>query len=87
MHRSSLLFYLWGHSYEFDDNNNWHVIEKFAKQIGNREDIWYATNIEIFDYIKSYDSLIFGISGNHVFNPSYCTVWFEKNEKLISVSP
>ena len=75
-----------GHSYEFDDNNNWHIIEKFAEQIGNREDIWYATNIEIFDYIKAYDSLVFSISGNYVFNPSYCTVWFEKDGKTISVS-
>ena len=33
------LFYLWGHSYEFNDNNNWEIIEEFAKYVGNREDI------------------------------------------------
>ena len=80
--RDSLLFYLWGHSYEFDDNNNWHIIEKFAQQIGNREDIWYATNIEIYDYTKAFDSLIFSVSGNLVLNPSNLTVWFEKNGRI-----
>ncbi|MCR4719216.1 MAG: hypothetical protein K5768_06260 [Firmicutes bacterium] len=28
------MFYLWGHSYEFDNNDNWEVIENFAKFIG-----------------------------------------------------
>ncbi len=41
------LFYLWGHSYEFDNDNTWDRIEEFAKKIGNREDVWYATNGEI----------------------------------------
>ena len=54
------LFYLWGHSYEFDQNlpdNNWGIIEEFAEFLGNREDIWYATNIEIYDYIQAYNIL------------------------------
>ena len=25
------MFYLWGHSYEFDNNDNWDVIDKFAE--------------------------------------------------------
>lgn len=31
------LFYLWGHSYEFDNDNNWEVIEKFAEYIGMQQ--------------------------------------------------
>ena len=48
------MFYLWGHSYEFDNDNNWKVIEEFAKYAGNHSDIWYATNIEIYKYVKAY---------------------------------
>ena len=58
------LFYLWGHSFEFDynvPNNNWDVIEKFAEFAGNRSNIWYATNIEIYDYITAYNQLIFSM--------------------------
>ncbi|GHT59297.1 polysaccharide deacetylase [Spirochaetia bacterium] len=42
------LFYLWGHSYEFDVDNNWTVIEDFCKLIAHRDDIAYCTNKEAF---------------------------------------
>ena len=47
------LFYVWGHSYEFDKDNNWEIIENFAEYVGKREDVWYVTNIEIYDYVNS----------------------------------
>ncbi len=37
----SWLFYLWGHSYEFEADENWNVIEEFAAYTGNRDEIWY----------------------------------------------
>ena len=40
------MMYVWGHSFEFDRNDNWSVIEEFSEMIGHRDDIWYATNIE-----------------------------------------
>lgn len=64
------LFYVWGHSYEFNDNDNWHIIEEFAQFIGGREDIWYATNMEICKYVKAYDQLQFSALGDRVYNPT-----------------
>ncbi len=64
------LFYLWGHSYEFDNNDNWNVIEEFCERAGGREDVWYATNIEIYNYVKAFDSLVFSANGKSVYNPS-----------------
>ena len=69
------LFYLWGHSYEFNDNDNWEIIENFAEKIGNRENVWYATNIEIYDYVKAYESLVFSVDLTRVKNPSAQDVW------------
>jgi len=43
---SPQVFYLWGHSYEFDTDNNWQVIEDFCKLIANKDDIYYATNAQ-----------------------------------------
>jgi hypothetical protein len=40
------VFYLWGHSYEFDVDNNWKVIEDFCRLAGGRDDIFYAANAE-----------------------------------------
>lgn len=79
------LFYLWGHSYEFEANNNWSVIEDFARYVGNRDDIWYATNIEIYDYIDAYNRLVFSVDAKRVKNPSSRKVWFEYSERIIEI--
>ena len=64
------LFYLWGHTYEFDDNNNWNIIEEFTEYMSGKEDsIWYATNIEICDYVKAYECLRTSVDGKIVYNP------------------
>lgn len=83
--RAPYLFYLWGHSYEFERDNNWHVIEDFAGYTGNRDDIWYATNIEIYDYIDAYNRLIFSVNGKYANNPSAITVWFEYKGKIVEI--
>lgn len=47
------IFYVWGHSYEFDyDEAMWERIEEFFKLISNRDDIFYGTNIEVFKYFN-----------------------------------
>lgn len=46
-----MLFYVWGHSYEFDVNNNWERIEEFCKMLGGRDDIFYGTNAQCLGYI------------------------------------
>lgn len=65
-----ILFYLWGHSYEFEADDNWHIIEDFCTKMGGHKDIWYATNIEIHDYIEAFKSLRFSADGEYVFNPT-----------------
>ena len=75
------LFYLWGHSYEYESDNNWNVIEEFAEYTGNRADIWYATNIEIYDYIEAYKQLVFSMDGSKVYNPTSMPLYFQYNEQ------
>jgi peptidoglycan/xylan/chitin deacetylase (PgdA/CDA1 family) len=46
-----LLFYLWGHAYEFDfgtERNNWGTIERICATITGKKDICYGTNQEVF---------------------------------------
>ena len=83
--RECWLFYLWGHSYEFDRDNNWDRIEKFAETIGGHDEVWYATNIEIYDYIEAYKSLKFSLSESAVHNPSAIDVWFQNNNGIYKV--
>ena len=83
--RSPYLFYLWGHSYEFEDNNNWSVIKDFGNLLGRRDDIWYATNIEIYEYINDYNRLIFSADGKKVKNPTYRDLWLECDGELFEI--
>ena len=77
------LFYVWGHTYEFNDNNNWEIIENFAEKVGNRKDVWYATNIEIYEYIEAYRHLIYSSDGKTVYNPSGKDVYVRVNGKSV----
>ena len=79
------MFYLWGHSYEFNNDNNWDVIEKFAEYIGGRENVWYATNIEIYDYIRAYESLNISVDKRIIHNPSATDVWMSDGEESFCV--
>ena len=73
------MFYLWGHSYEFHNNRNWDRIEELAKKLAGREDIWFATNIEIYDYVKAYSDLITSADGKRLYNTSAQTLYFAHN--------
>ncbi len=85
--RAPWLFYLWGHSYEFEADNNWNVIEEFAEYTGGHDDIWYATNIEIYDYVEAYRSLVFSVNGSRVYNPTAITLYLEKAGVTYCVKP
>ncbi len=69
------MMYVWGHSYEFDRDSSWDLIEGFCEYIGGRDDIWYATNIEIVDYMNAAKNLKFTAAGDMVYNPSAIPVW------------
>ena len=45
------LFYVWGHSYEFDVDRSWARMEDFCARVGRRDDVWYATNGEIVTWM------------------------------------
>ena len=50
-----------------------------------KEDIWYATNMEIYEYVKAYNSLVFSADGNMVYNPTLVDVWFDVDGKLYEI--
>lgn len=85
--RYPLLFYVWGHSYEFDNNNNWELLEELCQKLGDHEDTWYATNIDICDYVHAYESLVFSADNTRVYNPTLYKIWFEQDTVLYSIAP
>lgn len=70
-----LLMYVWGHSYEFDRQNNWELIEELLEKCGQATDIWFATNMEIYNYVNAFKQLVFSADGSFVHNPTAITLW------------
>lgn len=87
LHKKQYLYlmYVWGHSYEFDTDQNWDLIERFCDLVGNREDIWYASNIEIVDYLNAWEQLQFAASMKFVYNPSVSPVWLSVGGQIIEI--
>lgn len=84
-HQYLYLMYVWGHSYEFTDQDNWEVMEQFCQLVGGWDDIWYATNIEIVDYMEVRQRLQFAADGSFVYNPSVNSAWLEVGGNIIEV--
>ncbi|MBU3113320.1 hypothetical protein [Clostridium lacusfryxellense] len=61
------------------------MIDEFSKLISNRSDIWYATNIEIIDYIKDLKNLKVSVENNIIYNPSSISLWISVNDEVIEI--
>ena len=65
---------VYGHSFQLERDNHWGRIEELFKKISGRDDIWYATNIEICDYVSAYKNLIMSVDGKYICNPTTTTL-------------
>ena len=64
------LFYVWGHGYEFDHDNNYEILDNLLSYLNNYKDsIWFATNSEIIEYVNAYRSLEYSQDGSLIYNP------------------
>ena len=79
------LFYLWGHTYEFRRDNNWDVIVKFFEKVAGNDNVWYATNIEVYNYIEAYRKLVYSADADMIYNPTDIDIWVRYNEEKICV--
>lgn len=73
-----LLFFVWGHSYEFQDK--WEDLEEICKKLGGRENVWYATNIDIADYLSAFQSLRRSANGKYIINPTNIDIYVRVNQ-------
>ena len=83
------LFYIWGHSYEFDRQNNWELLEQICDALPQDNLTWYATNGQIQRYLQAIHSLVFTTDLDAIYNPTDQTLWFrnESTNTLETLSP
>lgn len=80
-------YYLWGHTYEFMQKNNWNIVEEILDIVGDREDVWYCTNIEYFDYMAATKELRFDVDRTMVENPTATDIWLRGGRKYYDPEP
>ena len=83
----SPLLYIWGHSYEFRTEEDWAYIESILKMLAHNDKIWYATNLEIYNYMTAQRQLQISADETVFCNPSAIDVWVERNKKDIIKIP
>jgi peptidoglycan/xylan/chitin deacetylase (PgdA/CDA1 family) len=82
--RSTGLFYIWGHAYEFNrPGHTWDDLPRVYKPLAGKPDVWYCTNIELFDYETARQRLAIAANRRSVFNPSALSVTLNVDGKLI----
>lgn len=80
------LFYVWGHAYELDRDDNWAVMDELAMYLYQyREKIWFATNGEIIDYVNAYRRLETSTDGSFVYNPSALDVTVRTGKEFVTI--
>ncbi len=79
------LLYVWGHSFEFYNEEKWQAMENFCREISGRDDVWYATNIEIVDYMHALRSLRFAEQCTSVYNPTCMDLWIDVDTEPVLI--
>ena len=83
LHKKQYLYlmYVWGHSYEFNNQNNWDLMEEFCRMMGGRDDIWYCTNIGLIDCLDDFSRLCFAADNSFVYNPGARDCYISVNDQ------
>lgn len=80
-------FFVWGHTYEFNQGDRWPELERIFKPLAGKPDVWYCTNIELFDYEAARRSMVLAANRASAFNPSALPVMLRVDGNLLEVPP
>ncbi len=83
--RYSGVFYVWGHAFEFHDRKDWASLERIFKPLSGKPDVWYCTNIELFDYEEARKRMVIAANRATAFNPSALSVTLNVDGELVDV--
>ena len=86
-YEKTLFFYIWGHSFEFEREQTWKHFEEICEKLSGHADVWYATNIEIKEYIAAVRNLVLSADSDMLYNPSAQTVVVENRGNIVEAEP
>lgn len=79
------LLYIWGHSFEFKSEEDWTEFEKACKLLSNNEKIWYATNIEVYNYVEALKRVRVSADESIIYNQSSIDIWVTANKQIVKI--
>lgn len=81
------LLYIWGHSFELDkdDIDRWDNLESHLQALSGRDDIWYAENIEICDYVTACRAC--EVWKDRAYNPTEREIFACRGETRFVLAP
>ena len=59
------------------------LMERICARAGGDPDTWYATNIEIYNYLTALWQLRFTAERDAVYNPTCLDLWIEVDRKPV----
>lgn len=81
-----LLFFVWGHAYEFNDKNNWELIENFLEKVKScKEELYFGTCGEICDYVNGFNLLETSLDRTVIYNPTVYDYYLQVNMKNVLI--
>jgi peptidoglycan/xylan/chitin deacetylase (PgdA/CDA1 family) len=83
--RYSGVFFVWGHAFEFHNKKDWASLERIFKPLSGKPDVWYCTNIELFDYEEARKRIVIAANRATAYNPSAITITLNVDGQLIDV--
>jgi hypothetical protein len=82
-----MLFYVWGHSYEFRTEEDWAKMDALCALFGGRDDVWAATNVEICRYVLAFRALRGSLDGRILENPTAIPLWLVAGGRPVVLKP
>ena len=82
------VYFIWGHSFEFArPENRWAELERRFKPLAGHADVWYCTNIELFDYEIARQRVVIAANKRTAFNPTAIAVTLLVDGRAIDIPP
>lgn len=81
------LFYIWGHAHELRTEEDWAYMEALVARLAGNDKIWYATNLEIYEYMTAQRALRISVDETVFYNPTAIDVWVERDKREVFCIP
>jgi hypothetical protein len=73
----------WDEVLEFNKDNNWDMLDALLDKICGLDNVWYATNIDIYRYKMAQKQLVVSADETIVYNPTDVEVCFRYGPSII----